>query len=179
MTKSKISDLMIFTDEINLGGKRRILMFDNRALGYAELYSRQQGFPLDCERIIKECSEFELRSVLACLYGAVKSADQNYTIEKFIHEIKPEKATEYFEKVAVGLARYLPDRSAESASNPEAVTNSDDVIGDYFELARRVLKMSDDDILNSSMRIIENKLSLSLGIDEDSKSGYIDGIPGF
>ncbi len=179
MTKAKISDLMIFTDEIKLGGKTRRLAFDNRALGYAEQYCRHQGFPLDCERIIKECSELELRAVLACLYGTIKSADRQYTISRFVREINHEKAAEYFEKIAIGLARYLPDRSAKGKFNAEAVTDSNDVIGDYFELARKVLKMSDEDILNSSMRLIENKLSLSLGIDEDSKAGYIDSIHGF
>lgn len=180
MTGLKISDLMIFTDEIKIGKKIRQIAFSNRALGYAEQYCKAQGFPLDTAQIIKECSQLELRSILACLYGAIRAKNEKYTIVRFTNELEAEKVTEYFEKVTSGLQMYLPEKS-DTAETGEAADGAEkDVIGDYFELARQVLKMTDEEILDSSMRIIEHRLSLTLGIEkENDKTGYIDDVPGF
>lgn len=180
MTGLKISDLMIFTDEIKIGKKIRQIAFSNRALGYAEQYCKAQGFPLNTAQIIKECSQLELRSILACLYGAARAKNEKYTIAKFTNELEAEKVTEYFEKVTSGLQMYLPEKS-DTAETGEAADGAEkDVIGDYFELARQVLKMTDEEILDSSMRIIERRLSLTLGIEkENNKTGYIDDVPGF
>lgn len=182
MTGLKISDLMIFTDEIKIGKKIRQIAFSNRTLGYAEQYCKAQGFPLDTAQIIKECSQLELRSILACLYGAIRAKNEKYTIVRFTNELEAEKVTEYFEKVTSGLQMYLPEKSdtAETETGETADGTEKDVIGDYFELARQVLKMTDEEILDSSMRIIERRLSLTLGIENgNNKTGYIDDVPGF
>lgn len=176
----KISDLMILDDEVKLGKKNRKMAFSNRALGYAEQYCKKQGFPLDTAEIIKECSRLELRSILACLYGAIRVKNDGYSTAIFIEEVKAENAAEYLEKVTTGLKNYLPEKS-DTEEATEAVDGIDrDVIGDYIELARQVLKMTDEEMLDSSMRIIERKLSLTLGIEnENNKMGYIDDVPGF
>ncbi len=179
--KTKISSLIVYEDEIKVNGHTRRLVFNNRALGYAEQYCRQNGFELSGEELLDEVSRGVFRAIFAVLYGTVKAGHKGYTFSQFKSEFKIDGLVIYTEKIAKGLSEYLFEkRELPDGITLEADEKSSDIVGDYFELARKVLKMTDDEILNSSLRIIEQRLKFSLGIDEqDSKAGYIDSVPGF
>lgn len=177
--KTKIASLLVYSDEIKLRGYTRRLMFNNRALGYAEQYCKHNDIELPSEEILIEVSQRKLRAMFAVLYGAIKAANEKYTAEQFEREVKLDDFISYFDIVSKGLEEYLPVKRDVTPGLQSDCNGTGDLFGDYFELARQVLKMSDKQILDSSLRIIEQRLKDSLGIEEDEKTGYIDSVPGF
>lgn len=177
--KTKISSLLVYSDEIKLRGYTRRLVFNNRALGYAEQYCNHNNIELPGEDLLIEVSERKLRAMFAVLYGTIKAANEKYTAEQFEREVKLDNLISYFEIITKGLEEYLPVKRDVPPGLQGDGNGTGDLFGDYFELARQVLKMSDKQILDSSLRIIEERLKDSLGIEEDEKAGYIDSVPGF
>ena len=180
--KTKISDLIVYRDEITVNGSRKKkLVFNNRMLGYAEQYYMSKGFEKSSEDILKEAASVKLIAISAILYGAICAADSSYSVSQFSKDFKIDRIAEYIVKVAKGLTEFLPEKKNEQDDSAEKSTadNGGDMIGDYFELARKALGMTDEEILDSSLRIIAIKTESKLGIDDDSNAGYIDSVPGF
>jgi|GEM_PF-2500859 len=179
--KTKISNILPYSDEIAVaGGRKRKLVFDNRMLGYAEQYCKEREFELTAEEILQEAASVKVRAIYAVLFGALRSGNETYSLSVFNKEFRIDRIALYIEKIAKGLTEFLPE--SEKAYFPDEYKKSDeggDMIGDYFDLARSALGMTDEEILDSSLRAIETKIKNKYGIDDDSNEGFIDSVPGF
>lgn len=176
--KLKVSDAMVFEDNIDLGGRMRHLIWNNRAFGYAEQFMKCRNAERSAEEILKRALNLKVVDLSAILYGALKAGNKKYSLSQYEKDYRIDDFSKYILTVEKGLNSFLPSSGKRDSSESSDGEINGDFFGDYFEMARKALGMNEDDILNSSIKIIDNLLRQKLNLNEDEEM-YIDNIPGF
>lgn len=109
MAKTKVSDLIIFESNIKMGSRIRPVKFSNKILGFAEQFYEAKGKMISAEEILKSAVRLRVPGVTAVLFGALKVANEKYSITQFEKEFKIEDFTNYIDIICNGLNHFLPD----------------------------------------------------------------------
>lgn len=169
-----ISNLAVYENTAPLGGRTRVLRWNNLAIINAARFAKTENE----NTILQSIASGNILAIRAVVYGARKAVQKNYTKEQFNKDFSLSELSKYIEAVTDGITHFLPECRAENAGESGNGKSEADMLGDYVELARKALNFSLAEILKTSPRIVAAMMRLQFGeeftpIDEY----YGDEIP--